>query len=401
MKPVRVTDFTLSTAMGLGQAAHDLQGKSALTPCDFPLAEQLDSWIGRINAVDSVVLPERLTAFDCRNHRLAYLALQQDNFLDSVATALDRYGAHRVGVILGTSTSGIEQTERAYRHYDKAQATSLPEWYNYYYTHNIGSVARFVSACTGASGYSLVISTACSSSNKVFASATRAMDFDLCDAVIVGGVDSLCLTTLCGFNALQLTSSEPCRPCDLNRDGISIGEAGGFALLEKAGEQASYGAQKTGGYFLGYGESSDAHHMSSPHPQGKGALLAMRQALSRARIEPQSIGYINLHGTGTRANDVSECLAVNQLFGSDVPVSSTKGYVGHTLGAAGIVEGLMTLQALTRQELPGNLNMIELDPAIHANVLQAPTNTQSNYAMSNSFGFGGNNCSLIFGLTPR
>lgn len=393
LDPLPIVDFTLTTALGRGCGAQVLGREPGLRICDFPGAEHIDTWIGRVTGVEDVALPNDLRSYDCRNHRLAYLGLQQDSLLESVGRAIERYGAARVGVIVGTSTSGIEETERAYAQLT-AGALQMPDWYNYYTTHNIGALARFTQAVTGARGYSLAVSTACSSSNKVFASAARALQFKLCDAVVVGGVDSLCLTTLCGFTSLQLTSKQPCRPCDRQRDGISIGEAAGFALLERS-EHAHDRAQ---GFVLGYGESADAHHMSSPHPDGKGAFMAMQQATAMAGVSPTDVGYINLHGTGTQANDVSECLAVHDLVGGEVPVSSTKGYFGHTLGAAGIVESLVTLLALQNQTLPENLNLSELDERILASVLVESRQTKAHCALSNSFGFGGNNCSLLMGL---
>jgi 3-oxoacyl-[acyl-carrier-protein] synthase-1 len=392
-EPLPIANFTLTTALGRGREAQVLGGESGLRRCDFPGAEHIDTWIGRVEGVEDVTLPDDLQSYDCRNHRLAYLGLQQDSFLKSVDGAIERHGADRVGVIVGTSTSGIEETERAYTQLASGNL-QMPDWYNYYQTHNIGSLVRFTAAVTGAQGYSLAVSTACSSSNKVFASAARALQFNLCDAVVVGGVDTLCLTTLCGFTSLQLTSQQPCRPCDQQRDGISIGEAAGFALLEWS-EVTTDGAQ---GFLLGYGESADAHHMSSPHPEGKGAFMAMQQATAMGGVSPKDVGYINLHGTGTQANDVSECLAVHNLVGCEVPVSSTKGYFGHTLGAAGIVESLVSVLALQNQRLPENLNLSELDERILATVLAESKQTQAHCALSNSFGFGGNNCSLLLGI---
>ena len=393
MDAIPIVDFTLTTALGAGREAQQFE-HSALRTCDYPGADHISTWIGRIAGLEDITLPDELGAYDCRNHKLAWHALAQDNFLASVTRAVDQFGAARVGVIVGTSTSGIEQTELAYQAL-AAQGSALPAWYDYYNTHNIGALARFVRVVTGAQGYGLTISTACSSSNKVFASAARALLFDRCDAVVVGGVDTLCLTTLCGFSALQLTSAQPCRPCDSARDGISIGEAGGFALLTRAADLSSVGS--AAGYLLGYGESSDAYHMSSPHPEGKGALLAMQQALAMSGLGATDVGYVNLHGTATPANDVTECAALYQLFGDAVPVSSTKGYLGHTLGAAGIVESLIALLALHRGSLPANLHLENLDPEIHAQVLAAATATNAEVALSNSFGFGGNNCSLLLG----
>ena len=390
MKPLAISNLTVTSCLGAGRARHHLdQAESGLRRCDFPGAEHIDTWIGRISGLEQVVLPEQLARFDCRNHRLAWHALQQDGFLDATAGMVDRYGPARVGVIVGTSTSGIEETERLYRKLADPDQP-LPEWYRYYDTHNAGSLARFVSAATGAQGYQLVISTACSSSAKVFASAARALQWGICDAVVVGGVDTLCLTTLCGFSSLQLTAADVCRPCDAERAGISIGEAGGFAILSHEQPDAQ-------AVLLGYGESADAHHMSSPHPEGAGAKRAMRDALTMAGLDTGAVGYVNLHGTGTPANDVSEAAAVSALFGNEVPCSSTKGFFGHTLGACGILEAAVCIDALQRGVAPRNVHLRHVDPAIPINVLQQDLHVGITAALSNSFGFGGSNCSLLFG----
>jgi 3-oxoacyl-[acyl-carrier-protein] synthase-1 len=225
----------------------------------------------------------------------------------------------------------------------------------------------------------------------VFASAARAVAAGVCDAAIVGGVETLCLTTLHGFAALGLLSTKPCQPCDRDRSGISLGEAAGFALLERAPTDAGQLA------FLGYGESADAYHMSTPHPEGRGAVLAMRAALASAGLAPGDIGYVNLHGTGTPSNDAAEDAAVSGVLGRDVPRSSTKGATGHALGAAGIVEALITLSSLEHGFLPGTQNTRHVDPAIRGNVLLEGCEQRTRFAMSNSLGFGGSNCSLVFG----
>jgi 3-oxoacyl-[acyl-carrier-protein] synthase-1 len=225
----------------------------------------------------------------------------------------------------------------------------------------------------------------------VFAQAARVLDAGVADAVLVGGVDTLCGSVLFGFNSLQLVSPEPCRPFDAARTGLSLGEAGGYAILERAG-----GDDRLRLY--GYGESSDAHHMSAPHPEGLGARLAMADALARAGIGADQVGYLNLHGTATPANDTVEATAVAAMFPSALHASSTKGWTGHTLGAAGIVESVFALLALEHGELPGTLNSSEPDPACGPQIRFQPARSASlRYAMNNSFGFGGNNCSLVFG----
>jgi 3-oxoacyl-[acyl-carrier-protein] synthase I len=216
---------------------------------------------------------------------------------------------------------------------------------------------------------------------------------DLCDAAVVGGVDSLCLTTLYGFSSLELLSREPCRPFDVERSGISIGEGAGFALLEPASANNSKGAIQ----LLGVGESSDGYHMSSPHPEGAGARLAIERALASAGLAPGDIDYINLHGTGTRSNDSAEEKAVFSLFGASTPCSSTKGMTGHLLGAAGIAEAIICTLALREQFMPGSANTRALDPGLRIRYLQDTVREAPLRVLSNSFGFGGSNCSLVLG----
>ncbi|MBP6796829.1 MAG: beta-ketoacyl-[acyl-carrier-protein] synthase II, partial [Luteimonas sp.] len=245
---------------------------------------------------------------------------------------------------------------------------------------------------TGLRGPCVTVATACSSSAKVFAQAARLIRAGVVDAALVGGVDTLCGSVLFGFNALGLVSADPCRPFDASRDGLSLGEAGGFALLERMapGEDAPL-------QLRGYGESSDAHHMSAPHPQGLGATLAMRDALARAGIDAAQVGYLNLHGTSTPANDAIEAHAVAALFPDRLHASSTKGWTGHTLGAAGIVESVFALLALERGLLPGILNSATPDPGCGPQIRFDNAQRDIAFAMNNSFGFGGNNCSLVFG----
>ncbi|MFN5746435.1 MAG: beta-ketoacyl synthase N-terminal-like domain-containing protein, partial [Methylococcaceae bacterium] len=217
----------------------------------------------------------------------------------------------------------------------------------------------------------------------------------LCDAVVVGGADSLCLTTLYGFSALGLVSDEPCRPADRTRKGISIGEGAGFALLERS--PASVGS---GLALLGYGESSDAYHMSTPHPEGLGAALAMTGALLRAGLAAEAVDYVILHGTATLANDSTEDLAISRLFGRATPCSSIKGWTGHTLGAAGIINALIAGLCINEGYAPASLNTRDVDPAFASHILTRPLSGPLSRVMSNAFGFGGNNASLIIGRSP-
>jgi 3-oxoacyl-[acyl-carrier-protein] synthase-1 len=384
--------LTSSLGNGVDAAARALRARqSGLQPCRFDTVE-LDTHVGQVADANLRALPARFSRFECRNNRLAQLGLAQDGFIDGVERAKSRYGAARIGVFLGTSTSGILQTELAYRRRD-AISGALPEDFDYAGSHNTFSLAYFVRSFLGLSGPASVVSTACSSSAKVFANAARMIEAGCCDAAVVGGVDSLCLTTLYGFASLGLVSPEPCRPFDVARAGISIGEAAGFALLEKS--CADDAAELL---LLGTGESADAYHMSSPHPEGLGARLAMQRALASAGLTPDAIDYINLHGTASRSNDSAEEQAVVDLFGSGTPASSTKGWTGHTLGAAGIVEAIVCSIALKQQFLPGSLHTRQVDPQFRLNYLLDNRCAQPRIVMSNSFGFGGTNCSLILGL---
>lgn len=350
----------------------------------------LPTWLGEVDGLDPVRLRADLQEFDCRNNRLAQLALEQDGFMHSVQAAAQRYGKKRVGVFLGSSTSGILSSELAYRERDPVSGT-LPESHSYRHTHNMFSVADFVRQYADLQGPTSVVSTACSSSAKVFGIAQRMIHCGLIDAAVVGGVDSLCLTTLYGFNSLQLLSSRPCTPFDAGRDGISIGEGAAFVLLERAD------TARTGDILLsGIGESSDAHHMSAPHPEGLGARLAMRAALDMAGLTPQAVGYVNLHGTATPSNDAAEDKGVTALFGDTTPCSSTKGHTGHTLGAAGGVEAVVCMLALREGFLPGGVGTTAQDPNLQCNYLLENRDQPIDHALSNSFGFGGSNCSLLF-----
>jgi 3-oxoacyl-[acyl-carrier-protein] synthase-1 len=334
------------------------------------------------------VLPDGTQEFDCRNNRLAWLGLQQDGFLAAAAAARARWGAGRVGVFLGTSTSGLLQTEHAYRH--RRPDGALPADFLYAPTQNTYSLAAFVARALALEGPSWVVSTACSSSAKVFGVAARMIACGLIDAAVVGGVDSLCLTTLYGFNSLELLSREICRPWGAARDGLSIGEAAAFALVERDSTAPQ-------AFMLGIGESNDGHHMSTPHPEGAGAIAAMRSALAEAGLHADQIDYINLHGTATPSNDTAEDHAVASVFGLHTPCSSTKGATGHTLGAAGGVEALIAMLAIEHGLMPAGLNIAQRDPALSLNYLleneQAPVRT----VLSNSFGFGGSNASLVIG----
>ena len=391
MTPLLLSHFSLATALGAGQAqtvAALRAGRSGLRRCAFETAE-IATRIGMVEGLETPITGA-LADYDCRNNRLALMALEQDGFRQAVADATRRYGAHRIGVFAGTSTAGILETEQLFRECDPATGV-LPRGFHYRETHNTYSVADFVQHALGLSGPALVVSAACASTAKAFGNAARMMALGLCDAAIVGGADSLCLTTLYGFHSLQLTAEGPCRPFDAARSGISIGEAAGFALVERA-DPASGGVR-----LLGIGESSDAHHMSSPHPEGVGARLAMDKALASAGLAPDDIDYINLHGTATQVGDAAEDQAIWGLFGDRVPCNSTKGLTGHTLGAAGIVEAIIAALGLEHGLIPPSPTTETLDPALRSRYLVRGEDRPLRRVMSNSFGFGGSNCSLILG----
>ena len=393
--PVAIRAYTATTAVGAGKAALRAalrQQRGGLRPNDFGAAP-LATWIGRVEGVEDAALPAALARWDCRNHRLAWMGLRADGFHEAVAAARARHGAARVALVMGTSTSSIGETEDAYAHLDAdgrfAAAQRRPE------VHTPHSLALFVADALALDGPASTISTACSSSAKVFATAERLLRLGLADAVVVGGVDTLCGSVLFGFNSLELVSGAPCRPFDAARDGISLGEAAGFALLERADGATAGPALR----LLGYGEASDAHHMSTPHPAGAGAERALDDALARAGLGADAIDYINLHGTASAKNDEVEAALVARRFPARTHASSTKGFTGHTLGAAGIVEAAISLLALETGWMPGTLNSTQLDAACGPQIRLAPAEGEVRHALSNSFGFGGNNCALVFGRT--
>jgi 3-oxoacyl-[acyl-carrier-protein] synthase-1 len=394
LQPLVISHATIVNGLGLGLNAtlDSLRSRqSALAPLSFENVA-LESYIAKVGILDEYSIRSDLSAYDCRNNRLAQLCLAQDGFTDAIGAAKDKYGTGRIGVFLGTSTSGILQAELAYRNLDP-QTGALPPDFHYAETQNSYSLAGFVSRYLGLSGPSFVVSSACSSSAKVFANAVRMMASGVCDAAVVGGVDSLCLSTLYGFNSLGLVSRFPCRPYDTERDGISVGEGAGFVLLERATAANSSNAI----FLLGVGESSDAYHMSTPHPEGLGAKLAMQHALASAGLQAHAIDYINLHGTATKSNDASEGRAVADVFGDSVPCSSTKGWTGHLLGAAGISEAIISMLAIKYDFLPGSVGTQQLDPGMMIDYRIENSDAKIERVLSNSFGFGGSNCSLILG----
>ncbi|MDU9389527.1 beta-ketoacyl-[acyl-carrier-protein] synthase family protein [Pseudomonas sp. zfem002] len=343
-------------------------------------------------------LPSPVQDQQSRNNQLLYAACAQIEA--PLRDAIARFGARRIGVVLGTSTSGIEEASQGIAHY--LHQGQLPPSYDYA-QQELAAPAAFLARWLGLGGPAYVISTACTSGARALISARRLLDLNLCDAVICGGVDSLCKLTLNGFTALEAVSAARCNPFSVNRDGINIGEAAAVFLMTR---QAN--AEGRSVALLGAGASSDAHHISAPDPSGAGALRAMAEALAHAGLKPGQIDYLNLHGTATRHNDAMESIAVNRLFGPGLACSSTKPMTGHTLGAAGALEAAFCWLALAREQhdglLPPHLWDGHADPQLAALDLIEPGRrlpaSGPRHLMSNSFAFGGNNVSLILGDTP-
>src|SRR6185369_11033949 len=297
-----------------------------------------------------------------------------------------RYGADRVGLALGTTTAGLARTEEAYGQF--LRIGSLPADYDLHRQHSFGGLIEVVRRAATVAGPSVVISTACSASAKAIGSAQRLLQTGVVDAVLVGGV---CQTTLRGFHSLEILSPTPCRPLSSARNGINIGEGAAYLLIERHEAAGGEGAVR----LLGVGESSDAYHMSAPHPEGVGALAAMKEALERAGRPASDVDYINAHSPGTKLNDSSEGAAIAALFGGDVPVVSTKGYTGHMLGAGGATEAVFAAVAVEEGWIPGSLGADPVDATLPITVPLARQERRCRAALSNSFAFGGNNVSVL------
>ncbi|PNB75960.1 beta-ketoacyl-[acyl-carrier-protein] synthase II [Pseudomonas sp. GW456-E7] len=342
-------------------------------------------------------LPADMSRHHSRNNQLLLEATLQ--IRPDIDSAIQTYGRDRIGVVLGTSTSGIDEASQGLAHYLREK--QFPPEYDYQ-QQELGAPANFLAEWLQLSGPAYVISTACTSSARALMSAQRLLDLGVCDAVLCGGVDTLCKLTLNGFSALEAVSDQRCNPFSLNRNGINIGEAAVLFLMTRhAGDSQPIA-------LLGSGASSDAHHISAPEPTGRGALQAMRKALDRANLQPEQIAYLNLHGTATQHNDAMESLAVATLFPAGVPCSSSKPMTGHTLGAAGALEAAfcwLSLSADNREHaLPPHVWDGQPDPELPPLQWVTPatrlTSIAPRYLMSNSFAFGGNNVSLIIGDAP-
>jgi len=388
--PVSITAYQCVSAAGDDvEALYSslIDNRSCLKPLqlfDIPF----ETVVGEVTSPLPEIRPS-LKAYDCRNARLALKALSQGGFRAEVERAIARHGAARVGLILGTSTSGIYDSENAYARL--RQDGVMPGDFYFLQVQTAQATAEFLQRELGLLGPCYAISTACSSSAKALAAAQRLIATDCYDAVLVAGVDSLCRLTLRGFNSLQLISPQACRPMDAERQGINIGEGAALLLLERPSAENA-GRPR----LLAVGESSDAHHMSAPHPDGVGAATAMAQALRLAGRQVGEVDYINLHATASTLNDLSEARAVVSLFPNPPRCSGVKGLLGHTLGAAGAVETIVSLLALERGFLPGTCGLIQPDPECLFPVVDVPNlEISPRLILSNAFGFGGNNASVL------
>lgn len=390
LRPLPVTGYAMLHALGASRPevlAALAEGRTGLAaPPEGALARPLgfETAVGAVTAE----LPELPRELAPRSTRLTRMAAHLVAGLEpELRRARERWRPWRIAVLLGTSTAGAAATERAYREF--VADGVFPGAYDFRRQHTYGAALGVVAALTGARGPAQMVSTACSSGAKPFATARRLIAADVIDAAIVGGVDTLCSLTLEGFQSLQALDRVPCRPFSSARNGISIGEGGALALVERAGDARVL--------VEGVGETSDAYHISAPHPEGLGALAAMRQALEQAGCRPEDVDHVNAHGTGTRLNDSAEAKAIAAVLGSEVPVVSTKGYTGHTLGAAGAVEFAFAALAVEEGWIPSSLGAEPLDPELGIRVATGLVRGRVRRALSNSFAFGGNNVSLVVG----
>lgn len=392
MSRVYIPAMAVCSALG-GDAASLRAGMwAAQDPCSLQMTDRYSP--GRSLPLGCLPAQLQLPVLDfapptqrSRNNALAWYVAQQ--LRANVDQVIERWGAHRVAVVVGTSTAGVQEGEQAAAMWSAQQC--FPQDFDYA-VQEMGNVAAFLAQHLGIQGPAHTISTACSSGAKALASAARWLQAGLVDAVVAGGVDALCAFTVAGFSALEAVSDVRCNPLSVHRRGINLGEGAAVCLLT---------CEEAPVWLAGWGETQDAHHMSAPDPSGRGAVAAMQLALQRAGLRPQDVDYVNLHGTATVHNDAMESLAVHQVLGSEVPVSSSKPLTGHTLAAAGAVEAAMAWQLL--QDNPQGLLPVHWwdgvpDPLLPALRVVQPGMTLGRApraVLSNSFAFGGSNCALL------
>ncbi len=389
MRPVPIT--ALSLCNGMGRTTAEVldalsAGRSGLGPCPPEIGLLGAATVGAVPG-PLPPLPTRHAAYDTRLTRIAALALL--DLQAPLERARARWGRDRVAVILGTSTGGIGESEQAHAYFKRHGR--LPAGYSVETSHALDAALPVICELADVAGPAYVLSTACSSSAKVFGAAQRLIHAGVCDAALVGGVDSLCQLTIRGFAGLEVLSPAACRPFSSERAGINIGEGAALCLLEREGEAAAQ--------LLAVGESSDAFHMTSPHPEGLGAHLAMERALLAAGLRPDQVDHINAHGTGTRQNDSAEGAAIAALFGPGMRVVATKGYTGHQLGAAGATEVAFTVLSIQHGFVPASVGALPVDRDIAVQVNTERTAMRTRAAISNSFAFGGSNVSVLVGAS--
>ena len=323
----------------------------------------------------------------CATTRLSSLALASVRQLRrSVRAAVERWGAHRVAYVFASSTGGLEETERWLA--PDPRLASRNAGYDYA-AHLIDATSPAIAGYLGIAGVTMAVSTACSSSFKALEAASRLIDHGLADAAVVGSADSLCRTTIFGFHSLGLTAPGPTQPFARDRAGITLGEGSAYVVIERASDAPALAR------IAGIGAASDAFHHTSPHPEGLGGQLCMRQALVRARLSPNEIDCVSAHGTGTRLNDAAEAMAVTRVFERRVPITATKSLTGHTLGSAGLTALVLAIESLRRQEIPATLRATPPDDSLGVSVVTERTPARLAHVMVNAFGFGGSNASVI------
>jgi 3-oxoacyl-[acyl-carrier-protein] synthase-1 len=379
-----ITAYSLCTALGTTT-------KAAITRLSQQQSGLKPRPLGSLGEVACGVIAETLDPVprslgtDTRQHRIAWAGVRQIG--DAIERCCARWTPARVGIVIGTSTGGIEATEQTYAH--AVRHGSFPAEFDLRRHHAMQATVELVRAAARSRGPAYVVSTACSSSAKAIASAQRLLDGDAVDAVIVGGVDSLCELTLRGFASLEVISMAPCRPFSSERCGINLGEGAGFLVLERRGEALVE--------LVSVGESNDAHHMSAPHPTGLGARLAMERALRSGGVAPEGVRYVNAHATGTILNDLAEAQAIRSVFGSSMTVVGTKAYTGHTLGAAGAIEAVVSVVSIEQGWIPASLGSDPVDLQLSVTPVVRRTHGESDYVLSNSFAFGGSNAAVLLG----
>jgi len=369
---------------------HAFSGAETFSPASEFAALPFPTQLGIMPALDNV------GELDCTPTRLAAVALASARQLvPAVRAAVERWTAPRIAYVFASSTGGLEETERALA----PDPARLPSGAGYRYAdHGIDATSRAIARYLGISGIQMAVSTACSSSFKALASATRLIEHGLADAVVVGSADSLCRTTIFGFHSLGLIAPTATQPFTADRCGITLGEGSAYVLIERATDATRRSAIA---WLAGTGAASDAFHHTSPHPEGLGGQLCMRQALDQAGLTPNQIDYVSAHGTGTRLNDAAEAVAVSRVFERPMPLTATKSLTGHTLGSAGLTSLVLAIESLRRQEIPATVRAANLDPELAVAVVDKRTPAKIQHVLINAFGFGGSNASVVVSQSPR